>query len=79
MLNQIRRIPDERILILLPDFDAVIRNKTMAAFDELQRRFTFTDAAFSRYEHADAVYIHKHAVNGGCRRETALKKIRQPA
>jgi HPr kinase/phosphorylase len=34
-----------------------IRDKTMASFDKLQRRFTFTDAAFSRNEHADAVYI----------------------
>ncbi|SID74970.1 Uncharacterised protein [Mycobacteroides abscessus subsp. abscessus] len=57
MLNQFRRGTDKIIFIFLADFHAVVSNKAVASFHKLKGRFTFTDAALARNEHANSVYI----------------------
>jgi len=63
--QQLRATPFQRIRRDAMQLDDVIGNQTVAAGDELEPEFAFTDRAFAGDHHADAKHVEKHAVAGG--------------
>ena len=55
----------QRIRCDAVQFDDVVGNQPIAARDQLQSQFAFTDRAFAGNDHADTQHIKKHAMARG--------------
>ena len=75
--DHFRRGADQRIPPYDFDFNCVVGNQAVAAFDKLQRSFTLTHAALTRDEHALTVDLYQNAVPGNPRCKITVELINQ--
>ena len=70
MADQLRRAADERFRRHALDFDRVVRNEPVPAFDQFDSCLTLADAAVAQHQDTLAVHLDKHAVtcNALCKR-----------
>ena len=61
--------PDQGVVTDLADFNDIVRDQPVAPLDQFQRGLALADSALSGDQHAFAVYIHQHAVDGDGRRQ----------
>ena len=65
---------DEQLVADPLDLHRVVRDQTVAALDELQRRLALADAGIAEEQHAFAVHLDEHAVTRDAGREVKIEK-----
>ena len=62
MTDNLGRTADKRFCRHAFYVNRVVRNKAVTALQQLNRRFAFSDSAFTEQQHALAVYLNQNTV-----------------
>ena len=69
MLCNIRRRAHQSLIAHLTDLNDIICHKTVSSLNQFKGCLALSDPALSHDQHANAVHIHKHAVDGNTGRQ----------